>query len=48
MGADLSGAELRWAYYDTQAKWPEGFDPEAAGAVQDEDMDGDFEGVWTT
>ncbi len=47
-GANMLGADLSEAYYDTQTKWPEGFDPEAAGAVQDEDMDGDFEGVWTT
>ncbi len=37
-GANLSGAKLRWANlhgatYNADTKWPEGFDPEAAGAV---------------
>ncbi len=37
-GADLGGANLRGAKYDANTKWPvlpqpEGFDPEAAGAV---------------
>ena len=42
-GANLSGADLRWAdlraadlngaFHTADTKWPEGFDPEAAGAV---------------
>ncbi len=37
-GANLSGAKLRWANlhgatYNADTKWPEGFDPVAAGAV---------------
>jgi uncharacterized protein YjbI with pentapeptide repeats len=37
-GANLSRADLRGAKYDANTKWPvlpqpEGFDPEAAGAV---------------
>ena len=37
-GADLRGADLREAKYNANTKWPvlpqpEGFDPEAAGAV---------------
>ena len=30
--ADLSGANLRWARYNDLTKWPDGFDPIAAGA----------------
>lgn len=38
MGADLSGAnlnkaDLKEAKYDQKTKWPEGFDPIAAGAI---------------
>lgn len=38
MGADLSGAnlhnaDLKEAKYDQTTKWPEGFDPIAAGAI---------------
>ena len=32
-GAKLMGADLTGARYDTDTKWPEGFDPVAAGAV---------------
>ena len=31
--ANLFGADLRKAEYDTDTKWPDGLDPEAAGAV---------------
>jgi uncharacterized protein YjbI with pentapeptide repeats len=31
--ANLSDANLSKAYYSAETKWPEGFDPEAAGAV---------------
>ena len=31
--ADLREANLRWARYNTSTKWPDGFDPEAAGAL---------------
>jgi len=38
-GADLSGADLDSAIlenttYDEETRWPEGFDPVAAGAVK--------------
>ena len=38
-GADLRGADLRLARYNADTKWPEGFDPKAAGAwlVEDDD-----------
>ena len=37
-GADLRWADLRWAdlngvTYDADTKWPDGFDPIAAGAI---------------
>jgi hypothetical protein len=35
--ADLGGANLRGARYDAGTVWPEGFDPDAAGAIRDED-----------
>ena len=43
-GADLRGADLRdidltGAKYSANTKWPEGFDPKAAGAVLVEDGD---------
>ena len=31
--ANLSGADLCGACYNANTLWPEGFDPEAAGAV---------------
>ncbi len=31
--ANLGAADLSGAYYNADTKWPEGFDPEAAGAV---------------
>jgi uncharacterized protein YjbI with pentapeptide repeats len=31
--ADLAGAQFHGARYSTGTSWPEGFDPEAAGAV---------------
>lgn len=31
--ASLEGADLRGALYDSQTRWPEGFNPEAHGAV---------------
>ena len=31
--ANLNGADLRRAEYNSETKWPEGFDPVAAGAV---------------
>ena len=37
--AFLSDAHLRLARYNADTKWPEGFDPEAAGAVLVEDDD---------
>ena len=36
-GADLRYANLHGATYTANTKWPEGFDPEAAGAVLVED-----------
>ncbi len=36
-GANLSGANLRGASYDANTKWPEGVDPQAAGAVMVDD-----------
>ena len=36
-GVDLSGANLRGASYDANTKWPEGVDPQAAGAVMVDD-----------
>ena len=38
-GANLSEADLREARYDSDTKFPEGFDPEAAGMVLVEDDD---------
>ncbi len=38
-GANLFGANLRLADYSANTQWPEGFDPEAAGAVLVEDDD---------
>ena len=35
-GADLGNAKLHKARYDRNTKWPEGFDPVAAGAVLEE------------
>jgi hypothetical protein len=35
--ANLSGADLSNATYDTYTKWPDGFDPKAAGAINVED-----------
>ena len=35
--ADLEGADLRGAFYNEETLWPEGFDPEAEGAVFVED-----------
>ena len=32
-GADLSRTDLSDATYNTETKWPEGFDPVATGAV---------------
>ena len=32
-GTDLPGAKLTRVRYDARTKWPEGFDPVAAGAV---------------
>jgi uncharacterized protein YjbI with pentapeptide repeats len=32
-GADLTGANLRDARYDSETSWPENFDPSASGAV---------------
>jgi hypothetical protein len=34
-GADLSKVDLSGATYDAQTKWPEDFDPEHAGAVNE-------------
>lgn len=31
--ARLEGADLRGAIYDSQTRWPEGFNPEAHGAI---------------
>lgn len=31
-GADLRAADLTGAKYDDNTQWPDGFDPEAAGA----------------
>ena len=36
-GADLTGADLSDAKNNADTTWPEGFDPEAAGAVLVED-----------
>lgn len=40
-GAHLEGmmdvADLSWARYDDKTLWPEGFDPEAAGAIKIEE-----------
>jgi len=33
-GANFEGASLRGASYDAKTRWPEGFDPDAAGAVR--------------
>jgi uncharacterized protein YjbI with pentapeptide repeats len=33
-GAVLEGASLRDAYYDDNTRWPDGFDPIAAGAIR--------------
>ena len=33
IGAELDGARLRNAKYDSATRWPEGFDPENAGAI---------------
>jgi uncharacterized protein YjbI with pentapeptide repeats len=33
IGANLSRAKLDGANYNAETKWPEGFDPEAEGAV---------------
>jgi uncharacterized protein YjbI with pentapeptide repeats len=33
-GADLHGADLTGAKYNAATKWPDGFDPAAAGAVK--------------
>ena len=38
-GADLFKADLREAKYNANTKWPEGFDPKAAGAVLVKDDD---------
>jgi uncharacterized protein YjbI with pentapeptide repeats len=36
-GTDLTaGADLHGARYDSQTQWPDGFEPEAAGAILDE------------
>ena len=35
-GANLMDAILRSARYDEDTQWPEGFDPEAAGAILEE------------
>ena len=32
-GADLTGVTISFAPYDRDTKWPQGFDPKAAGAV---------------
>ena len=32
-GADLNGAVLKGAKYDQNTRWPDGFDPTAAGAI---------------
>ena len=34
-----TGRDLREAKYDANTKWPEGFDPKAAGAVLVKDDD---------
>jgi hypothetical protein len=34
LGANLSGANLQEAKYDKDTKWPDGFDPVAAGAIK--------------
>ena len=39
--ASLGNADLSGARYDTDTKWPEGLDPEAAGVVVVEDDDDD-------
>ena len=36
-GANLSGAKLSGAKYSANTKWPEGFDPVAAGAEMVDD-----------
>lgn len=41
-GANLSGTELDKAIYDKETKWPDGFDPEKAGAILDLLEVGDF------
>jgi uncharacterized protein YjbI with pentapeptide repeats len=33
-GANLAGADLTGALYDAKTAWPDGFDPEKAGAVK--------------
>ena len=38
-GANLIRADLSLARYDANTQWPEGFDPEAEGAVLVEDDD---------
>ncbi len=38
-GANLSRADLRGAKYDADTTWPEGVDPQAAGAEMVEDDD---------
>ena len=35
-GADLTAARLTEAVYDNTTKWPDGFDPAAAGAILQE------------
>ena len=36
-GAGLRGAKLGGARYNDETIWPDGFDPEAAGAIKDDD-----------
>jgi uncharacterized protein YjbI with pentapeptide repeats len=36
-GANLNGANLSGAFYNKDTNWPEGFDPENAGAKKMEE-----------
>jgi uncharacterized protein YjbI with pentapeptide repeats len=34
-GAELRGADLNWALYNSETRWPSGFDPDSAGCKAD-------------
>ena len=38
-GADLQGVYLKRAVYDTETRWPVGFDPDAHGAIDVSEQD---------